>query len=73
MSIKEIWGAADSQYRNRLLAEVTKYGVPYATAYSWCTGVRRPRPLYQERVRMCVRKVFGVRAAVEELFPGKEG
>ncbi len=73
MSIKEIWGAASSIDRNRLLAAVTKDGTPYATAYSWCTGARRPRPLYQERTRKCVREVFGVSVTVEELFPEKEG
>ena len=73
MSIKEIWGAASSIDRNRLLAAVTKDGTPYATAYSWCTGARRPRPLYQERVCKCVRSVLGISETVEELFPAKEG
>ncbi len=69
MNIKEIWGTADLKQRNELLTLIVMDGVSYPTAYSWCNGTRKPKPLYQKRIRGYVKDVLGVEAAVDELFP----
>ena len=69
MAIKEIWETAGQKQRNDLLTLIVMDGVSYPTAYSWCNGTRRPKPLYQENIRKYVKDVFGVEESVEELFP----
>ncbi len=71
MAIKEIWEAAGQKQRNDLLTLIVMDGVSYPTAYFWCNGTRRPKPLYQENIRKYVKDVFGVEESVEELFPEK--
>ena len=71
MNIKKIWETASQKQRNELMTLIVMDGVSYPTAYSWCNGTRRPKPLYQENIRKYVNDVFGVEESVEELFPEK--
>lgn len=73
MTIKEVWDSAPRKQRGELLTLIVLDGVSYPTAYAWCNGNRRPKPLYQERICRYVKEVTGVTAASEELFPEKEG
>ena len=71
MDIKRIWETAGLKQRNELLTLIVMDGVSYPSAYSWCNGNRRPKPLYQERIKGYVKDVFGIEASVDELFPEK--
>lgn len=73
MAIKEIWDSASQKQRSELLTLIVLDGMSYPTAYAWCNGNRRPKPLYQERISRYVKDVVGVAATAEELFPEKEG
>ena len=69
MNIKKIWETASQKQRNELMTLIVMDGVAYPTAYSWCNGSRRPKPLYQERILKYVKDVFGIESTAEELFP----
>lgn len=71
MDIKRIWETAGPKQRNELLTLIVMDGVSYSTAYSWYNGNRKPKPLYQERIKGYVKDVLGVEATVDELFPEK--
>ena len=55
MEIKKIWETASQKQRNELMTLIVMDGVAYPTAYSWCNGSRRPKPLYQERILKYVK------------------
>lgn len=69
MEIKKILETASQKQRNELMTLIVMDGVAYPTAYSWCKGSRRPKPLYQERILKYVKDVFGIESTAEELFP----
>lgn len=69
MNIKKIWETASQKQRNELMTLIVMDGVAYPTAYSWCNGSRRPKPLYQERILKYMKDVFGIESTAEELFP----
>lgn len=73
MTIKEVRDSASQKQRGELLTLIVLDGVSYPTAYAWCNGNRKPKPLYQERISRYVKEVAGVTATAEELFPEKEG
>lgn len=72
MEIKEIWESASREQRDSLTMLIMMDKVSFSAAYSWCTGARRPMPLYREKIRGYVKEVFGIEATAEELFPEKK-
>ncbi len=71
MEIKEIWKSASREQRDSLTMLIMMDKVSFSAAYSWCTGARRPMPLYREKIRGYVKEAFGIEATAEELFPEK--
>lgn len=70
-SLVNIVKGGTAEAKRQLMIAIITDGLSYSAANAYAAGTRKPKLLYRINIQKHVKRIYGVTASLEELFPEK--